>query len=469
MSKTTTRLDDAALTHLRAAISGEILTPNDAGYHEARSLWNGAIDRHPAVFVRAAATDDVATAIATARAHDLPLSVRGGGHHVTGVALVDDGLVVDLSGMDEVSIDAATRTARVGPGARVADVLGPAQEHGLSPIVGSAAQNGIAGSTLAGGIGWIRRKFGLGIDNLRSVELVTVDGDVRTASESENPDLFWAICGGGPNVGVVTSFEMELVEIGPEVAIAQTIYPIEAARDVLAAYQDYAAKAPDEVTSLVALMRIPPLPDVPEEAVGAPVVMVYGIYAGPIEAGEAAMAALSELGEPLMDMSGQQPLADVHEIARLLFPDARRYSWHSLYATELSDATLDTMVDALREAPSKESELGLWHMGGAIADVDGDATAFGFRNAAFMLGVNAAWDDPDMDEANVAWARRVWETLREEPTTIDGFYPGFPGFVEGEERARMAYGDNYDHLSEIKTEYDPENVFRHNLNVEPTR
>lgn len=280
----------------------------------------------------------------------------------------------------------------------MADVLDPAQEYGLSPVVGSAAQNGVAGSTLAGGIGWLRRAVGLGVDNLRSVEIVTVDGDVLTASESENSELFWAIRGGGANVGVVTSFEMELVEVGPEVAIAQVIYPIEAASHVLRSYRAYAAEVPDEVTTLVVLMRIPPLPMIPPEAIGVPVVMLYGVYAGPTEEGENAMAPLRELDEPMMDMSGPQLLAGVHEVARELFPDARRYSWPSLYATELTDEVIETMADDLVNAPSDESELGIWHLGGAIADVDGDATAFGFRDAEFMLSVGAAWDDPERDE-----------------------------------------------------------------------
>lgn len=295
---------------------------------------------------------------------------------------------------------------------------------------------------------------------------MTADGDVLTACESAHPELFWAIRGGA-NVGVVTSFELALVEVGPEVAIAQTIYPIEAARDVLAAYRAFAAEAPDEVTTLVALMRVPPLPTVSPEAVGAPVVMVYGVYAGPADAGVAAMAPLRAFAEPLMDMSGTQPLAGVHDVARLLFPDGRRYSWHSLYATELGDDAIETLIAALLEAPSDEAELGIWQLGGAIADVESDATAFGFRDAAFLVSVDAAWEDSALDEASVAWARGVWETLRDQPATIDGFYPGFPGFVEGAERVRMAYGDNVDRLAAIKAEYDPENVFRHNLNVEP--
>jgi FAD/FMN-containing dehydrogenase len=464
---TTPTIGDAVLAELHAAVSGAVLTPEDADYDAARELWNGRVERHPAVFVRAASADDVATAVRAAREHDLPLAVRGGGHHVTGSALVDGGLVVDLSGMDVVAVDPASRTARVGPGARVSDVLEPAQAHGLAPIAGSAAQNGVAGSTLAGGIGWLRRKSGLGVDHLRSVELVTADGEVLTASETEHPDLFWGLRGGGANFGVVTAFELGLVEVGPTVAIAQTVYPIEAAGDVLAAYRKYAAEAPDEVTTLVALMRVPPLPDVPPEAIGAPVVMVYGVYAGPVEAGEAAMAPLRELGEPLMDMSTPQPLAGVHEVARLLFPDGRRYAWHSLYAAELGDAALGTMAEALLAAPSEHSELGIWHLGGAIRDVDDEDTAFGFRDAEFMLTVDAAWEDGEADAENVAWAADVWETLRADPSTIDGSYPGFPGPVEGEERTRMAYGEGLDRLAELKAEWDPENLFRSNLNVEP--
>ena len=468
MSTAATSLDESIVTDLRTAISGDITTADDAGYEEARHLWNGAVDRHPAVFVRAASTDDVATAIAAARDHDLPLSVLGGGHHVTGSALVDDGLVVDMSGMNDVTIDPESRTTRVGPGARVADVLTPAQEHGLSPIVGSAAQTGIAGSTLAGGIGWLRRKFGLGVDHLQSVELVTTDGTVLTVSADENPELFWAVRGGGATVGVVTSFELGLVEVGPEVAIAQLIYPIERAGDVLRAYRTHAAEAPDELTSLVVLMRIPPIPMVPPEAIGAPVVMVYGIYAGPVEEGERVMASFQDLGEPLMDMSGPQPLASVHEVARLLFPDARRYSWHSTYATELADDDLDAMVDALLAAPADECELGIWHLGGAISEVASDATAYPHRDAEFLLSVEGGWDDPASDDDCVAWARETWEDLWASSVTIEGFYAAFPGFVTEDERARMIYGDNYERLASVAAEYDPDHLLGGGPTVEPT-
>lgn len=457
-------LDESVIAGLRSAVTGDVIAGADAAYDEARSLWNGAIDRYPAVIVRPTSTGDVATAIGTACDEDLPLSVRGGGHHVTGSALVDDGLSIDLSRMDGVTIDPETRTAQVGPGARVADVLGPAQEHGLSPIVGSAAENGVAGSTLAGGIGWLRREFGLGVDHLRSVELVTVDGAVLTVNESEHPDLFWAIRGGGPNMGVVTRFELELVEVGPEVAVVQAAYPVESAPDVLAAYREYAAGAPDEVTTLAALLR-PPSPMVPPPVADTPVAIVTGVYAGPVEEGDAAMAPLRELAEPVFEASGVRTFASVHDLPR--FHDGRRYSWHSLYATELDDDIIETLVEGFLEAPSSGDELVVWQLGGAITEVPVDATAFGFRDTAFLLSVDAAWDEPGGDERNVSWAREIWEALRERDATAEGFYPGFPGFVRGEERARMAYGRNYDRLVSLKTEWDPENIFRHNLNVEP--
>jgi FAD/FMN-containing dehydrogenase len=465
MQPTIRPIDELLVSELRDAISGTVIVPGDDAYDDARAVWNGAVDRYPAVIARVETTADVAVAIAFGREHDLPLAVRGGGHHVTGSAVIDDGLVIDLSGMKNVAIDSETRTVRVGPGARVSDVLIPAQEHGLSPIVGSAAQNGVAGSTLAGGIGWLRRKHGLGVDHLRSVEMVTVEGDIVTASDAENPDLFWAIRGGGPNVGIVTSFELDLVEAGPEVLVAQVAYPAAIAREAFRFYREYARSAPDEVTTLATLMRVPPLPMVPEEAHGVPVVMFYGVYAGQAKEGALALAPLREFAEPLMDMSGPQPLAGVHEVARELFPDARHYSWHSLYFENLSDETIDALAAAAADAPSTESEIGIWHMGGAINAHDGDATAFGFRDAEFMVTVDAAWDNPDAAETNIEWSCRLWETLR--PVSLDGFYPGFPGFVEGEESGRMAYGDNYDRLAEIKADYDPENIFRNNLNVEP--
>ncbi|MFB6192255.1 MAG: FAD-binding oxidoreductase [Haloarculaceae archaeon] len=465
-------LDDSTASDLRAAVAGDLIVPGDETYDEARALWNGRIDRHPAAVVSATSTDDVAAALRFARAHDRPIAVRGGGHHVTGSAVVDDGVVIDLSELTDVAVDADARTVRVGAGCRVSDVLSATQEHGLAIACGSAAHNGVAGSTLAGAIGWVRRTHGLGVDGLRSVELVTVDGEVLTASGTEHPDLFWGLRGGGANFGVATSFEFDCFELGPEVAVAQPIYPAPdegTIRDLLGGYRAYLADAPEEVTSMAIVTSVPPLPFVPQEVHGAPVVMIYAAYAGDPAEGEEVMRPLREMGEPAMDMSGRMPFLALHEIANELFPVGNRYSWHSLYADEASDDLLDRATRTAAARPPGEASIELWHLGGAVRDVDPDGTAYAHRDAEFLVGISATWRDPAHDEAHLSWAEESWNDLRESPAAREGFYPGFPGFVTGEERARMAYGDNLDRLAELKAEYDPENLLASNLNVAPAR
>lgn len=463
---------DPAVPELRRAVTGDVITPDDDAYHDARAVWNGRIDRFPAVIVRVASTDDVATAIRFARDNDLEIAVRGGGHHVTGSAVIDDGLVVDLSTLTDVTVDADAQTVRVGAGCRVSDVLSKTQEHGLAFPCGSAAHNGVAGSTLAGAIGWSRRKYGLGIDALRSVDLVTVDGDVLTVSEDEHADLFWGVRGGGANFGVVTAFEFDCFELGPEVAAAMVAYPApdaETTTGLLRQYRAVLADAPREITAIGVRTAVPPLPFVPQEYHGAPIVMIFAAYAGDPAEGETALQPLRELGEPAMDMSGRMPFLAVHEIANDLFPVGHRYSWHSLYADELSDDLLERIATNAHEKPGPDSSVEVWPLGGAISDVESDTTAFGWREAAFMVVVSAVWRDPAEDQAHLEWAEATWSDLRASEATLEGFYPGFPGFVSGEERAQMAYGDNLDRLRELKAAYDPENLLHSNLNVTPSR
>jgi FAD/FMN-containing dehydrogenase len=470
MSTILTPTDESLVADLRADVDGDVIAPDDDRYHEARALWNGRIDRFPAAIVQVTSTDDVAAAIRIAREHDRQLTVRGGGHHVTGSAIADEAVTIDLSALTEVTVDPEARTVRVGAGSRVSDVLGATQEHGLVIACGSAAHNGVAGSTLGGAIGWIRRAYGLGIDSLRSVDLVTVDGDVLTVSETSHPDLFWGIRGGGANFGVVTSFEFDAIELGPEVAVAQVAYAApnaETTADLYEQYRAYVADAPDEVTSMAITTHVPPLPFVPSEFHGAPIVMFMAVYAGDPAEGEAALRPLRELGEPAMDLSDRLPFLAVHEIANELFPTGNRYSWHSLYASELSDDLIDRIAAAGMSSPGPEAGLTLWHMGGAVSDVDSDATAYGWRDAEFLLSIDAGWRDPADDESHLAWAESVWHDIRESPATLEGFYPGFPGFVTGAERSRMAYGDNVDRLAGLKAEYDPENLLDSNLNVAP--
>ncbi len=472
MATTTRHLDDSLVSDLRTAVAGDVITPGDEDYHDARALWNGRIDRYPAAIVRVTSTDDVAAAIRFARENDRGIAVRGGGHHVTGSAIVDDGVVIDCSGLTDVDLDVEARTVRVGAGCRVGDVLSVTQEHGLAVACGSAAHNGVAGSTLGGAIGWVRREYGLGIDHLRSVEIVTVDGEVLTASAEEHPDLFWGVRGGGANFGVATSFEFDCFEFGPEVAVAQPIYPAPdeaTVRDLLGQYRDYVVDAPREVTSMAIVTSVPPLPFVPQEAHGAPVVMFYAAYAGDPAEGEEVMRPLREMGEPAMDMSARMPFIALHEIANELFPVGNRYSWHSLYADELSDDLLARVAENAAKRPEGEAAVEIWHLGGAVADVAPDATAYAHRNAAFMIGTSATWRDPAADAAHLEWAETSWRALRESEATREGSYPGFPGFVTGEERARMAYGDNLGRLADLKAEYDPENLLHSNLNVAPAR
>ena len=472
MSTLSHPLDRTLVSDLRAAVAGDVVVPGDGAYDEARALWNGRIDRYPAAVVRVASTDDVAAALRFAREHEREITVRGGGHHVTGSAVVDDGIVVDLANLTEVTVDADARTVQVGAGCRVSDVLSKTQEHGLAITCGSAAHNGVAGSTLGGAIGWVRRKYGLGTDKLRSVELVTVDGEVLTASAEENPGLFWGLRGGGANFGVVTSFEFDCFELGPEVAVAQPIYAApddETVRDLLGQYRAFVADAPREVTSMAIVTSIPPLPFVPQEAHGAPVVMFYAAYAGDPAEGEEVMRPLREMGEPAMDMSTRMPFLALHEIANELFPVGGRYSWHSLYADELSDDLLDRVTTTAAARPEGEASVEVWHLGGAVSDVPPDGTAYVHRDAEFLVNVGATWRDPADDGAHLSWAESSWVDLRESPATREGFYPGFPGFVTAEERSRMAYGDNLARLAELKADYDPENLLHSNLNVTPSR
>jgi FAD/FMN-containing dehydrogenase len=463
-------LEETLVSDLRAAVAGDVVVPGDEAYDGARALWNGRIDHHPAAVVRVTSTDDVAATLRFARDHGRELSVRGGGHHVTGSAVVDDGIVVDLSNLTDVSVDADERTVRVGAGCRVSDVLAATQEHGLAITCGSAAHNGVAGSTLGGAIGWVRREYGLGIDTLRSAELVTVDGEVLTASAEQYPDLFWGVRGGGANFGVATEFEFDCFELGPEVAVAQPIYAApddETVRDLLGRYREYVADAPRHVTSMAIVTSVPPLPFVPQKVHGAPVVMFYAAYAGDPAAGEEAMRPLREMGDPAMDMSARMPFLALHEIANELFPVGNRYSWHSLYADELSDDLLDRVTADAAARPPGEASVEVWHLGGAVSDAD--ATAYAHRDAEFLVNVGATWRDPAEDEAHLTWAESSWNDLRESPATREGFYPGFPGFASDEERSRMAYGDNLGRLAALKAEYDPENLLHSNLNVAPER
>jgi FAD/FMN-containing dehydrogenase len=450
-------LDATALELLRADVRGEVSTPGVAGYDEARALWNGMIDRHPAAIVLVEGADDVAVAIRFAREHGLTVTVRGGGHGVAGNALSDGGLVVDLRRLRSVEVDPDARTARAGGGVTLGELDTATQEHGLAAPVGVVTKTGIAGLTLSGGIGWLRRKHGLSVDNLVSLEVVTADGQVRTASETENAELFWALRGGGGSFGVVTALEYRLHTLGPEVMVAFVLYPGERAAEILRATDEYTQAAPEEVSPLAFLGRVPHGDPFPAEIHGAPFAAVAAVYAGDAEEGERSLAPLRELGDPLADLSGVLPYVEAQSLLDEDYPDGWRYYWKSVDLDELGDEALERLTAHAATAPSHHSTIDVWYHGGAMTRVDAEATAFG-RRSRYLLGVEANWEPGDPDDENVAWAREAVDDLGR--FSDGGGYLNFPGFFEeGDEQLRASYGErNFERLVALKSELDPGNV-----------
>jgi FAD/FMN-containing dehydrogenase len=451
---------------LRGDLTGDVLSPGDAGYEDARRIWNGVFDRRPAAIVRCAGPDDVARAIGFAREHDLPIAVRGGGHNVAGTASVDGGLLVDLSPMRAVEVDAERRTVRVGAGATLGDLDAATQAHGLAVPVGVVSETGVAGLTLSGGIGWLRRKHGLTCDNLISAEVVTADGAVLTASEEDDPDLLWGLRGGGGNFGVVTSFTFRAFPVGPDVALTFVLYPGERAVEILEGIAGYVASASDDVSPLAFLGRVPEGEAFPADAHGKPFAAVACVHPGDPAEGERAMRPLRELGEPIVDLSDAMPYVQVQRLLDEEYPNGRRYYWKSIELTGLSEDAIGRLMASADAAPSALSTIDVWFQGGAMAAVATDATAYGDRSAPILIGVEANWEGDEHDDANVAWARACVEDLR--PFSGGGTYLNFPGFLdEREQQVRDAYGANLERLARLKRRYDPDNVFRLNHNIAP--
>ncbi|WP_137283720.1 FAD-binding oxidoreductase [Halorussus salinisoli] len=451
-----------AVSTLAADFAGELVTPDDDEYEQARRVWNGMINERPALVAYCTGVADVRTAVGFARERDLPVTVRGGGHGVAGNAVEDGGLVVDLSAMDEVRVDPEERTVRVGGGAQWADVDRETQQFGLAVPGGVVSDTGVAGLTLGGGLGHLRRKYGASCDSLRSADVVTADGEFVVASEDRNPDLFWALRGGGGNFGVVTSFEFDCYPVGPEVETAFVWYPGEAARDVLASFREYAVDAPREVSALPFYAWVPEIPEFPAESWGGPAVAVLGCYAGDSEEGTDALRPVRELADPIVDLSGRMPYVELQSMLDEDYPHGRYYYWKSVYLDELTDEVVDKVLAHADDCPSALTTIDLWQLGGALAEVGEGATAFSNRDAAYLLNYEANWDDPRETEVNVRWARESVEDVRE-LDAVRGQYVNFPGM--GEDAAEVAYGDSYDRLGAVNAEYDPENVFRGHQDV----
>ena len=452
------------LKPLQTGSSGKMLVPGSRDYDEARTIWNAMIDRRPALIVRCLSTEDVVQAVRLAGGNRLLLAVRGGGHNIAGNAVCDGGLMVDLSQMKRVSVDPERRIARVEGGATLGDFDAATQAHGLATPLGINSTTGVAGLTLGGGFGWLSRSLGLSIDNLLSAEVVTAAGERLTASASENADLFWAIRGGGGNFGIVTSFEFRLHAVGPEVLSGLIVHPLDAARDVLRFYREFVARTPNEFACWFVMRQAPPLPFLAPEWHGREILALALCYQGPIADGERVALPLRAFGKPIADIVAPHPfVAWQQTLDPLLGPGARNY-WKSHDFRELSDGLIDVIVDAARRIPDPQTEIAFAQLGGAINRVPNDATAYGHRDAQFVMNVHGRWSDAAKDRECIGWARGLFEAAA--PYSTGAVYVNFLTQDE-QDRVRSAYGANYERLSALKRKYDPTNLFRMNQNIVP--
>jgi FAD/FMN-containing dehydrogenase len=459
-------VDAQALAGLRETIRGPVLTPDDPGYDEARSIWNALIDRRPALIVQCSGAADVVDAVNFAREQGLVLSIKAGGHNVAGNAVNDGGIVLDLLQMRGVHVDPDAQTVRVQGGATWGDLDRETQLFGLAVPGGVVSTTGVAGLTLHGGVGHLRRKHGLSIDNLISVDIVTADGQFRQASASENEDLFWAVRGAGSNFGVVTSFEFQAHPVGPMVFVGAIFYPFEEAKTILPAWRDFMTAAPEELSSLAICWSVPPHPPFPPEIHGTPVVVVAAAYSGSVEDGERVVQPLRELAEPVVDASGPWPWLGLQSGFDAIFPKGELRYWKSRSVTELSDEVIDEIISLASRRPTPLTDIVTWHHGGAMSRVGETETAYGGRDVQFLVTAEASWTDPAQNEEAIAWAREVWDAM--ERYSTGSVYLNFPGLGEEEDDlAHAGYGANYARLAELKAKYDPENLFRMNINIPP--
>ncbi|HUE82268.1 MAG TPA: FAD-binding oxidoreductase [Pyrinomonadaceae bacterium] len=456
---------DTAIQALQVSMKGSVLKAADAGYDEARRIWNGRFDRHPGAIARCSGTADVIAAVNLAREKNLLVSVRSGGHDFAGNSVCDGGLVIDLSQMNGVWVDPSAKTARVQPGTKWRAFDHETQAFGLATTGATVSTVGVSGFTLGGGTGWLARKYGIALDNLIAVEVVTASGDLLRATENEHPDLFWALRGGGGNFGIVTSFEFRLHEVGREVLAGQIIYPFEATVDVLRFFRSFIAEAPDEVQCYPFFIRVPPLPVFPESFHGQLAIDLVVAHAGNLADGERVLSPLRGLAEPILDAVGAQPYLTLQQTFDAGVPAGKRWYSKAHYLEELSDAAIDTIVSGVAGLPGEYTMVYLEQLGGAIARIDPNATAFPHRSAGYSFHIFPGWENASDDERIIGWAREFHRELSAHAT--GNVYVNLLGGDE-ERGPQSAYGVNYDRLAKVKAKYDPQNFFRVNHNIEPS-
>jgi FAD/FMN-containing dehydrogenase len=460
-----TEISPAAVADFRARLRGPLLSAGDAGYDEARSIWNAMIDKRPALVARCLGVADVVAAVRFAAEHELALSIKGGGHNISGLAVCDGGLTLDLGLMRGVWVDPTARLARAQGGCLLGDVDRETQLHGMAAVLGFVSNTGIAGLTLGGGFGYLTRRYGWTSDNVRSMELVTPGGEIRRASASEEPELFWGLRGGGGNFGVVTGFEYHLYPVGPEIVGGAIAWKAEDAPAVLDMYRQLTADAPPEL-ALVAAMRIaPPAPWLTKEVHGKPIVALFVCDTGPLEEATKRVAPIKAFGSPVGDVVEPRPYVSQQGLLDATQPKGRRYYWKSEYLPRVEpDLLAGVMAEAAR-ITSPHSAVIVFPLDGALNRLPNEHSAVGNRDAKFVLNIAAAWERAEDDEANVAWARSAWRNLRRFST--GGTYLNFLTEEEGDERIQDAFRGNYQRLVDVKTRFDPRNRFRTNKNIRP--
>jgi len=459
-------LSDATLDALAERLRGSLIRPTDEAYEQARRVWNGMIDRRPALIARCRGAADVMHTVNFARENDLLLSIRAGGHNVSGAAIAEGGLVIDVSEMRSVHVFPERRIARVEAGARLGDLDHETAPFGLAAPVGVVSKTGVAGLTLHGGAGWLMRKHGLSIDNLEAVEIVLADGRPVRADRNQHPDLFWALRGGGGNFGVVTAFEFRLHPVGPQVWMSVPIYPLKRAQEVMGACREYMAGAPEDLMVLGVFWSTPAVPEVPAEHHGKPAIILLGCYSGPPEKAEQALDPLRRIAPPLADLSAPLPWTEAQQFLDADYPEGLFYYWKSIYLDRFDAEVISVLTEHTERRPSAESSIDVWFLGGAASRVPAEETAFVQRRAPIMIGIEANFHHREEAEANIAWARALHRDLQR--FSSGGNYLNFPGFVEEKgDLLRGAYGPNLERLQQVKARYDPKNLFPGLLNIAP--
>lgn len=452
------------IDEFKTHFQGEVLLPDDAGYDEVRQIWNAMIDRKPALIARCTSTEDVIRAIQFGRTQNLLISIRGGGHNIAGNAVCDDGLMIDLSLMKDVQVDLTTRTASVGPGCTLGDFDQVVQAHGLATPLGINSTTGVAGLTLGGGFGWLSRKYGMTIDNLLSAEVITADGQQLNASESENADLFWGLRGGGGNFGVVTRFDFQLHPVGPNVLSGLIVFPFEQAKSVISQFARFTETMPEELNVWMVTRKAPPLPFLPAEVHGREMIALALCYVGDPEEGERLIAPLREFGTVLGEHVGVQPYTAWQQAFDPLLAKGARNYWKSHNFAQISDGVIEAIIEYAARLPSPHCEIFIGTIGGQTTRVAPEAMAYSSRDANYVMNVHGRWETAAEDERCIAWAREFF--ARSQPFASSGAYINFLT-QEETDRIAFAYGATWNRLVELKSKYDPTNLFRMNQNIKP--